>query len=148
MADMTSGQSPTPPGGPAAGSVRADRPHRRVFTAAYKLRIIAECEALTGHGERAALLRREGLYDSHLRKWITAKNAGKLGTGENPAPPPPAAGGEEGKRQADEIARLTAENARLTAELATTKAVLDVVGKTHALLELLSESADTPAPRT
>jgi len=149
MADMTSGQAPqTPPGGPAAGSPRADQPQRRVFTAAYKLRIIAECEALTRHGERAALLRREGLYDSHLRKWIAAKNAGKLGTRENPTPPPPGTGGETGKHHAGEIARLKAENARLTGELATTKAVLDVVGKTHALLELLSESADTPAPRT
>jgi len=146
MADMTSGQSQTPPGGPAAGSPRAQQPQRRVFTAAYKLRIIAECEALTGHGERAALLRREGLYDSHLRKWIAAKNAGKLGTRENPTPPPPGTGGETGKHHAGEIARLKAENARLTGELATTKAVLDVLGKTHALLGLLSESADTRMP--
>ena len=45
-----------------------------------------------------------------------------------------------------EIARLKAEYARLTGELATTKAVLDVLGKTHALLGLLSESADTRMP--
>lgn len=57
-------------------------------------------------------------------------------------------GGSRGPRMADPgnesigVARLTAENARLTAELAKTTAVLDVVGKRHALFETLSEGAD------
>ena len=141
MADMTSGQSPAPAGEPVtAASPRAGQPQRRVFTAAYKLRILAEYEALSGHGARAGLLRREGLYDSHLRKWIAARDAGRLGTREDPTPPSPS------RKESVEVARLKAENARLAAELAKTKAVLDVVGKTHALFEILSESADTPAP--
>lgn len=146
MADMTSGpagEAPRPES--AGGSPRADQPQRRVFTAAYKLRILTEYEALSGHGARAGLLRREGLYDSHLRKWMAARDAGRLGTRENPTPPSPASSAGARKESA-EVARLKTENARLTAELARTKAVLDVVGKTHALLEILSESADTGMP--
>jgi hypothetical protein len=43
--------------------------------------------------------------------------------------------------------RLLAENARLESELAKARAVLEVVGKAHALLEILSESAERPPPR-
>ena len=46
-----------------------------------------------------------------------------------------------------EIERLRKENEKLTAELTRTKAALEVVGKAHALLELLSESADCDAKR-
>ena len=42
---------------------------RRRFTAEYKLRILAEADACTQRGEIGALLRREGLYRSHLDKW-------------------------------------------------------------------------------
>ena len=140
MADMTSGGAGEAPRAEPVTSPRADQPRRRVFTAAYKLRILSEYEALSGHGARAGLLRREGLYDSHLRKWIAARDSGRLGTPENPTPPSPAV------RESGEVAQLKAENARLAAELAKTKAVLDVVGKTHALFEILSESADKPEP--
>lgn len=146
MADMTSGGSlDATRAEPATTSPRADQPRRRVFTAAYKLKIIAEYEALSGHGARAALLRREGLYDSNLRKWIAARDAHRLGAHGNPASAAPASRGDAGEESV-EIRRLKAENARLAAELARTKAVLDVVGKTHALFEILSESADKPAP--
>lgn len=145
MADMTSGQPERRGPEPAVGSPRADQPRRRVFTAAYKLRIITEYETASGHGARAGLLRREGLYDSHLRKWIAARDAGRLGTRENPTPPARASSGTVG-RESSEVRRLKAENARLAAELTKTKAVLEVMGKVHALFEVLSESADTPAP--
>ncbi len=54
-----------------AVSPRADRPKRRTFTAEYKAQIVAEYEA-ADHGERGAILRREGLYSSHITEWRKA----------------------------------------------------------------------------
>ena len=51
------------------------------------------------------------------------------------------------RAEAVEIEQLRRENEKLTAELTRTKAALEVVGKAHALLELLSESADSGAKR-
>lgn len=47
---------------------RADRPKRRTFTAEYKADLLAEYEA-ADRGERGAILRREGLYSSHIIEW-------------------------------------------------------------------------------
>src|SRR5512142_3524924 len=57
---------------------RADRPRRRVFTPEYKLAILAEYDQLTEPGEIGALLRREGLYSSHLVEWRRARDSGAL----------------------------------------------------------------------
>lgn len=51
---------------------------RRRFSAAYKLRILAEADACTQRGQLGALLRREGLYRSHLDKWRAQRRAGAL----------------------------------------------------------------------
>jgi transposase len=115
----------------------AGRPRRRSFTAEYKARILDEYDALAvGSSERGALLRREGLYSSHLAEWRKARDAGAQ---EGLAPKP------KGKRSAEqvELERLRRRNDRLEAELAKTRSALDVMGKLHALLEGLSESADT-----
>jgi transposase len=61
-----------------SSSPRADRPKRRTFTAEYKLAIVAEYDALTEPGARGALLRREGLYHSHIIEWRRARDAGVL----------------------------------------------------------------------
>ena len=116
---------------------RADRPRRRVFTSEYKLAILAEYDQLTEPGARGALLRREGLYSSHLVEWRRARDAGALDA--------LAAQGRRPGKSAEqaEIERLRRRAERAEAELAKTKAALDVVGKAHALLELLSESADS-----
>ena len=120
---------------------RADRPRRRAFTAEYKAAILAEYDALAEPGARGALLRREGLYSSHLTEWRRARDVGAL-AGLTPAP-------RAAKRSPEqaEIERLRSRAERAEAELAKTKAALEVVGKAHALLELLSESADT-TPRS
>src|SRR5215468_11072761 len=62
----------------SAGGPRADRPKRRRFTAAYKMEILAEYDKLTDSVERGALLRREGLYHSHVQQWRAARDQGAL----------------------------------------------------------------------
>jgi transposase len=121
---------------------RAGRPKRRAFTAEYKMRIVAEYDQLDDPGARGALLRREGLYTSHISQWRQARDKGAAGgLAEKPA-------GRPGRDAADaENERLRKENEKLAVELARTKAALEVVGKAHALLELLSESADSDAKR-
>jgi transposase len=116
---------------------RSDQPKRRSFTAEYKLAMIAEYDAAAEPGAKGALLRREGLYSSHIIEWRRARDAGALaGVADKPRKP--------ARSDADrEAQRLRAENERLRAELAKTRAALDVVGKAHALLGLISESADT-----
>lgn len=88
-------------------------------------------------GEKGALLRREGLYSSHLVEWRRARDAGALDGLAGRA--------RTGGRSTDEVEneRLRRDNERLARELAKTRAALEVVGKAHALLGLISESADT-----
>ncbi len=112
------------------------RARRRTFTAEYKARILDEYDALpVGCQERGALLRREGLYSSHLVEWRKARDAGaREGL----------AGKGKPKRTAEqvELEKLRRCNVRLQAELDRTKLALEITGKAHALWEMLSESAD------
>ena len=58
-----------------------ERPKRRTFTAEYKQRILREADAALASGPDGAvgeLLRREGLYSSHLTEWRRAREAGAL----------------------------------------------------------------------
>ncbi len=115
----------------------AARPRRRSFTAEYKAQILAEYDAApAGSTERGALLRREGLYTSHIAEWRKARDAGardRLG---------PKAKARRSPEQV-EVEKLRRRNERLEAELARTRLALEITGKAHALLELLSESADS-----
>src|SRR6476646_9545657 len=113
------------PGEPAAlvgqsggDGPRAGQPVRRKFTAAYKLRIVEEYFSLTEHGARGALLRREGLYQSHMEKWRRARDGGTLASTPERAVVAPA-----GQAQSAAERRLLAANARLESELAKAKAV-------------------------
>jgi transposase len=116
---------------------RSQQPKRRSFTAEYELAMITEYDAATEPGAKGALLRREGLYSSHIVEWRRARDIGALaGVADKPRKP--------ARSDADrEAERLRTQNERLRAELAKTRAALDVVGKAHALLGLISESADT-----
>ena len=69
--------------GAAAGAplIRPDpevvaKPKRRRFTAEYRLRILEEADQCTESGDVGRLLRREGLYSSHLTKWRGARREG------------------------------------------------------------------------
>src|SRR5271165_4269827 len=55
-----------------------ERATRRRFSAEYKLRILTEVDACSEPGEIGALLRREGLYSSHLVDWRRSRDAGAL----------------------------------------------------------------------
>ena len=123
----------------------APKPIRRAFTAEYKARILAEYEAAPD-GERGAVLRRERLYHSHIIDWRAARDAGALAalhdartSTRRPKKSPEAA----------ELEKLRRHNAKLTDELARTRTALEIMGKAHALLEMLSAGADTdPTPTT
>ncbi len=119
----------------------AARPRRRSFTAEYKAAILSEYDSLPHGSEgRGALLRREGLYTSHIAEWRKARDAGA----RNALAAKPRA-----RRSPDqvEVERLRRRTERLEAELARTRLALEITGKAHALLELLSESA-APDPKS
>jgi transposase-like protein len=113
------------------------RARRRTFTAEYKARILDEYDALpAGCDERGALLRREGLYSSHIAEWRKARDAGAR-EGLTPK------GKAKRRPEQVELEKLRRRNERLQAELDRTKLALEITGKAHALLEMLSESADS-----
>ena len=61
-----------------ADGPRSSRPRRRTFTAAYKLAMIEKYDMATEPGAKGALLRGEGLYDSHISYWRKARDSGTL----------------------------------------------------------------------
>src|SRR5579859_7361654 len=103
-----------------------ERATRRVFSAQYKLRILAEYERRDRDG-KSALLRREGLYTSSISEWRRQRDEGAL----------LALGAERGRPPADprehELARLRRENGRLQSDLAKARRVIEVQGKVSAL---------------
>lgn len=108
----------------------AERPKRRTFTAAYKLRILGEAAGATKSGEIASLLRREGLYTSHLTSWRKQQDAGAL-AGLEPRKRGPAGPSAEQVQ----VRALEAKLARAEAELVTARRVIEVQEKLSALLE-------------
>jgi transposase-like protein len=105
---------------------------RRRFTADYKQRILAEADACTEAGEIGKLLRREGLYSSHLAKWRALREEGILeglsrARGRKPI---------EKNPLAEEIARLQKENQQLQTHLFQAQTIIDVQKKLSQLLGL------------
>jgi hypothetical protein len=137
----------------SSGGPRADQPRRRAFTAEYKLAMVAAYDR-AAPGERGSLLRRERLYHSHIIEWRKARDAGTLvarlaaaqsdagrGKANEPAPRPRRRRGQASAEEA-ELQRLRRQNEKLAKDLARTQAALEIMGKAHALLELLSESTE------
>jgi transposase-like protein len=109
----------------------AARPTRRILSVEEKLDILARYEACEP-GQKGEFARREGVYSSQLTEWRRARDAGTLG----------AKRATRTRGENREIEKLTKKNQRLEDELERTRLALDIVGKTHALLEKLSKSAD------
>ena len=106
-----------------------ERPVRRRFSAEYKLRIVEEANAASEPGQIGALLRREGLYSSHLVDWRRLYRAGALSALARPK-------GRPRKRDplAEENERLRRRTARLEARLATAERIIEIQGKVSELL--------------
>ena len=107
-------------------------PQRRRFSAEYRMRILQEADACTKRGELGALLRREGLYSSHLVDWRRQRDEGVLR-----ALTPRRRGRKPEHPAVVENQLLRRENAHLTEELTKTRLVIDVQGKVSALLGLV-----------
>ena len=129
VAGTTGGAEPTRSSRPDP-EVSAE-PKRRIFTAEYKQRILAEADAAAGTpGAIGALLRREGLYSSHLTAWRRERKAG-ITHGLTPK-----RRGPRSRRspEQDEIERLQRENQRLAEKLRKAEIIIDVQKKVAALL--------------
>jgi len=120
--------------------VVAKAKHRQ-FTAEYKLRILRELDGIKGSGETGALLRREGLYSSHLTTWRKQRERGELDglspQKRGPKPDP----------QAVELAKLQCENERLRERLRQAELIIDVQKKVAQMLgvPLQETHADEPS---
>ena len=133
------------PGGPAGGNGKpipepgvAEKPVRRRFTAEYKLRILCEADRCAEAGQLGALLRREGLYSSHLSTWRQHRDEGTL------AGLTPKRRGRKANPDAPLIAenqRLKRETQRLAARLRQAETIIEVQKK-------LSEILGIPLPPT
>ena len=123
----------------------APKPTRRTFTAQYRDRILDEYLAAP-HGEKGAVLRREGLYQSQMREWAQARETQTAGATRNSRKALRVIAAND-LAAAREVAQLTRENARLSKQLMRTEAALEIMGKLHGLLESISERPGT-APRS
>lgn len=115
-----------------------ERAKRRKFTAEYKLRILQQADACTRPGEVGELLRREGLYTSHLTYWRKQRRDGALKELGRPRGRMPA------DRRDREIAELRRRAARAEGELATAKKVIEIQGNVSALLEQMLGTESEP----
>ncbi len=114
-----------------------ERPVRRRFTAEYKLRIVEEANAASEPGAVGALLRREGLYSSHLVDWRRQYRLGALSSLARPR------GRPKPNPLAAENERLRRQNRRLTQRLATAERIIEIQGKVSELLGIpLAQTGD------
>jgi len=118
--------------------VAEKRPRRR-FTAKYKLRILQEADNCSEPGQLGALLRREGLYSSHLTTWrrqrdkgilsgLTPKKRGRKNKPKNPL--------------ANQVARLEKENRKLRLKLKQAETIIDVQKKVSQMLGISQDLND------
>jgi transposase-like protein len=111
---------------------------RRSFTADEKARILAEYESAATSLERAALMRREGLYSSLIANW----------RGQLAKKSPPRKRGRPGNPLTVDNVRLRKENERLERRLAKAERTIDALGKAHALLQMIAGESETDHERS
>ena len=127
-------------GAPAAPDPRVpEKPARRRFSAAYKLDVLREADACTEPGQVGELLRRHGLYSSHLTTWRRERDLGALERldkkrGRKPQPRNPLAG---------RVAELERENRRLSRRLKQAEVVIDVQKKVSEILGIPLNTPDS-----
>lgn len=119
-----------------------EKAKRRRFDAAYKLRILEEAERCSEPGQVGELLRREGLYSSHLTTWRKQRDEGALqGLGSKKR-------GRKPKRKdpmALEVERLRRENQRLSERLRQAETIIEVQKKVSEMLGILPTSQNDEA---
>lgn len=118
-----------------------EKPQRRQFSAEYKLRIVAEADRRQKHGQSVgALLRREGLYASHLRDWREQRARGALVAGqrEKRGPKP-----KEPNPLAARVKELEHENRLLRQRLEEAKAIIEVQKKISEVLGISLQSPES-----
>lgn len=121
-----------------------EKARRRRFNAEFKQRILREADACTRPGELGALLRREGLYSSHLAAWRAAvRDRGQKGL--DPQKRGPQQGPPAGKRDRKRIEQLLRENRRLQARAERAEALVDLQKKVAALLGNPLTDEDEPS---
>lgn len=112
-----------------------EKAQRRIYTAEYKLRILQETDACS-EGQIGAILRREGLYSSHLTTWRRQRQAGQLAAltdnkrGRKPTLENPLSA---------EVERLRRENERLSQRLQQAELIIDIQKKASAILNITLE---------
>ena len=115
---------------------------RRSFTSAQKIEHLAAYEAALENGQGGAYLREHGLYSSLISEWRRFRDAGVLA----------------GKKPGEKVGRLTAEQAEIARlrrqldkaerRLVTSEAALEIMGKAHELLEVLTKSSRDDSEHT
>jgi transposase-like protein len=137
---------PSRSGGGATGAHAAapdpqvpEKPARRRFSAAYKLEVLKEADGCSEAGQVGELLRRHGLYSSHLTTWRRERDLGALERldkkrGRKAKPRNPLAG---------RVAELERENRRLVRRLKQAEAVIDVQKKVSEILGIPLNAPDS-----
>jgi transposase-like protein len=109
-----------------------EKAKRRTYTAEYKLKIVKEAEACKEPGDIGALLRREGLYSSHLTTWRQARDRGELAPGATTRKRGPKTSVRDDRDK--RIAELERQVAKLTTRAERAEAIAEIQKKVAALL--------------
>lgn len=112
-----------------------EKASRRRFTAEYKARILDEADRCTEPGQVGELLRREGLYSSHLTNWRRQREAGLAPKQRGRKP-------KSNKNEQQELDRLRRENKRLAERLRQAETIIDVQKKVCEMLGIPTAQTD------
>jgi transposase len=118
-----------------------EKAKRRTYTAEYKLQIVREADACRAPGDVGALLRREGLYSSHLTTWRQARDRGELAPGAKTKKRGPKATPRDDRDK--RIAELERQLAKQTVRAERAEAIAEIQKNYRARRRLLLE-AETP----
>jgi transposase len=122
-------QVPTPPGAVPVNPEVVAKPQRRIYTAEYKRRILAQADAATEKGDIARLLRREGIYSSTLTSWRRERESALQKAFSQKRGPEPKS--QPLVRENEELHR---QNQRLEEELRKAEIIIEVQKKVAILL--------------